>query len=421
MIEQTVAFLVLLLVIAVVAEPLAEKLRLPHSSMLVILGAFTAWILTQVLHIDTGLRAASFHDLIFFVLLPALIFEAAYKIPLPELKTNLPAILLLAIVGMLLTTVIAAAMLFAGIGHPTGFPWITALLAGALLAATDPVAVVAQLKSLGAPEDLAVLLEGESLFNDATAIVVFGIFLSLAMTPELEVTPIGAVLNFGTVFFGGSIIGALIGGVAALGIRLNGDVVSRTVLTLCAAFGSFLIAEAWLHVSGVMASLVAGIVMANVPTDVAINTSRPNGDHSERAPDQSAVNYFWSMMAYLANGCVFLLMGMTITLAMFEDRWLAMIIAIVAVLIARLVSTFGVLALLNPITKHPVPLNYQTVITWGGLRGAVTLALALSLPVDLDYWYTIQSMAFGVVLFTLFIQAPTMPWLLKRTNVAGSN
>ena len=105
---------------------------------------------------------------------------------------------------------------------------------------------------------------------------------------------------------------------------------------------------------------------------------------------------------------------------MFQDRWLAMIIAIAAVLIARPAAIFSSLAIVRPFQKTPVSVAEQAVLTWGGLRGAVTLALALSLPVDLPYWYTIQSMAFGVVLFTLFVQAPTMPVLLRRLQLTGS-
>jgi CPA1 family monovalent cation:H+ antiporter len=402
-IEFVVGFLVVLLGLSLVAEAVASRMRLPHSLILVLLGAGTGYFVTLGLDIDTGLRATNFHNLIFFVFLPVLVFEAAFKISLPELKANLGIIVFLAIAGMLLTTCISAVFLYFGIGHPTGFPWIAALLAGALLAATDPVAVVAQMNTLGAPKRLAVLLEGESLFNDATAIVIFSIFLTLATMPASEVTVGGAIGEFCLVFVGGSLVGALFGALGVYSIRHVRNGMSGAVVTLTAAYGSFLVAEGVLHVSGVMGSLVAGLML-----------SRANATHSSR---DSGLDYFWSALSYVANGSVFLLMGVTITVAMFTERWLAMLIAVGAVLAARILATYGGLTALNLLPGERVPGRYQTVIVWGGLRGAVTLALALALPIELDYWWTIQSMAFGVVLFTLFVQAPTMPWLLRRTGL----
>jgi CPA1 family monovalent cation:H+ antiporter len=335
-----------------------------------------------------------------------LIFEAASKLPVKKLLRDLAPILFLAILGMLLTTGIAAALLFVGIGHPSGFPWIAALLAGALLSATDPVAVVAQLKTLGAPERLSVLLEGESLFNDATAIVLFTILLSIA-TLSGEVGLGSGIVSFAITFFGGALVGLGVGGIAVLLLRAAGGDIHRAVVSAAAAYGSFLLAEAGLHVSGVMASLAAGLTLA-----CAI---QPSG---ENAVD-GQLGYFWGVLAYIANGCVFLLMGLTITIEMFEERWLAMLIAIVAVLIARAGATMGGLSLMNLLLPERVPVNYQLALVWGGLRGAVTVALALSLPVDLEYWWTIQSMAFGVVLFTLFVQAPTTPMLLRRAGLTA--
>ncbi len=402
-VEHYIGLLVGLLALSLFAEWLAAKIKLPHSSLLVLLGACAGFFITQGTTLDTGLRAENFHDLIFFVFLPVLIFEAAYKIDLDLLRENIGVILFLAVIGMLLTTIIAAAMLFAGIGHPTGFPWIAALLSGALLAATDPVAVVAQLHTLKAPKRLEVLLEGESLFNDATAIVLFSIFLVLATMPAAQVSPVSALIDFVVIFAGGALVGAVVGGLCQLGRRLFPPGIASAALTLLAAYGSFLLAEGVLHVSGVMGSLVAGLVMAG------------SGSAEPRA--EKSVNFFWGALAYVANGCVFLLMGVTITIAMFTERWLAMLIAIAAVLIARLISTYASVWLTNRVLQERVPLNYQGVLVWGGLRGAVTLALALSLPTELEYWWTIQSMAFGVVLFTLLVQAPTMPALLSRLGI----
>lgn len=401
-IQFLVGFAVALFALSVLTEPLARWLRLPQTLLLVVSGAVGAFVVTDLLNMDTGLRAASFHDLVFYVFLPVLVFNAAYHLPARQLTANLGIILFFAVGGMLLTAVLCAALVFWGIGHPTGFPWIAALITGALLAATDPVAVVAQLKNLGAPERLVTLLEGESLFNDATAIVLFGILLSMATAGDETFAPGDATLQFLLVFLGGAAVGTAGGLLGSAVLHLLRPGVSHALTSLVMAYGTFLLAEALLEVSGIMATLLAGLLLARA-------VQREDG------PQIGAETGFtFDFLAYAANGSVFLLVGMTITGAMFAERWLAMLIAIGAVLLARLVMVFGASPLLNLIARESIPPGHQAVIAWGGLRGAVTLALALALPTSLDYWWTIQSMAFGVVVFTLFVQAPTMPWLIRR-------
>ena len=390
-----------LLLLALLIQPLARRLHLPFTAILVLAGFVASEALVRS-GIDTGIRAGNFHDLVFFVFLPVLIFESAYTIDARLLLKNLIAVLFLAIPLMLLSTLITAVLVYAGIAHPTGFPWIAAFLTGALLSATDPVAVVALFRQMGAPERLTVLLEGESLFNDATAIVVFGVIIALATGSGDALTYPQAVLHFCRVFFGGALVGAATG-LVFLGItRLLGDVITRALATVIAAYLAFVLAESWLHVSGVMAVLVTGLILGR---STGSDNSRQNG----------FVQTLWKFNAYVANALVFLLMGVTITLDMFSERWLAMLIGIAGVLVARAIGIFTFVPLLTRITPvEPVPRSYQVVMFWGGLRGAVTLALALSLPTDLDYWWTIQSIAFGVVLFTLFAQATTTGALLRH-------
>ena len=191
-----------LLLLAIMVKPLATWLHIPFSALLVVIG-FVASEVLVLSGIDTGIRADNFHDLIFFVFLPVLVFESAYTINVRLLLKNLLPILFLAIPIMLLSTFIAAALIYAGIGHPQGFPWIAALLTGALLSATDPVAVVALLRQMGVSERLALLMEGESLFNDATAIVVFAVFLAIASGTAGPMSVQDASLYFLEVFFGG--------------------------------------------------------------------------------------------------------------------------------------------------------------------------------------------------------------------------
>ncbi|UCC55054.1 MAG: sodium:proton antiporter [Gammaproteobacteria bacterium] len=392
-----------LLVLAIVLQPLARRLHIPPSALLVIAG-FLASELMVGAGIDTGVRAGNFHDLVFFVFLPILIFESAYNIDVRLLLRNLLPVLFLAIPLMLLSALITAVLVYAGIAHPGGFPWIAALLTGALLSATDPVAVVALFREMGVPDRLGLLLEGESLFNDATAIVLFGVFLAMATGSGGPMTWTEASVHFSRVFFGGMLAGGMTGLVMAAVMKLLKDPVTRGVATVITAYLAFAIAESVLHVSGVMAVLVAGLVLGR---------GREN---------ESFVQKLWEFNAWIANALVFLLVGVTITLDMFTERWLAMLIGIAGVISARAIGIFTCIPLLSrALPVEAIPRSYQVIMFWGGLRGAVTLALALSLPTSLDYWWTIQSIAFGVVLFTLFIQATTTGPLIRHYNLNKSN
>ncbi len=403
-IEHVIAALVVLLLLAFIAGPVSRIVRLPYSSVLVITG-FVASELAVMSGIDTGVRAGNFHDLIFYVFIPVLVFESAYKINKTLLLENIVPVIVLAVIGLLLTAALTAIGLYYAIAHPLGFPLIAALLTGSILAATDPVAVVARLREIGAPKRLGVLLEGESLFNDATAIVLFGLLISMALSLESSVTPSAAIIEFLRIFAGGVVTGVVTGITAGLVSKISKSTLMDGILTLIVAYGSYLLADKQFEVSGVMATLTAAIIMS------LMRRQEPGTGTVEK------IGYLWDVIGHIANAIVFIIMGVTITLSMFEERWLAMLIAIAAVLIARAVSTYGSLSLLGLLQKNPVDLRNQTVMVWGGLRGAVTLALALSIPVTLDYWWTIQSIAFGVVLFTLFIQAPTMRLLVNRLGL----
>ena len=403
LIEHVISALVLLLLLALIAKPISQWIRLPYSSVLVLLG-FVVSELLVFLGIDTGIRADNYQSLIFYVFIPVIVFESAYLIDKKQLLENIVPILFLAIVGMLITCTLTAVGLYYGIGHASGFPWIAALLTGSILAATDPVAVVDRLKEINAPKRLSVLLDGESLMNDATAIVLFGLFLSMAVSTTETTSLVQVVMQFFKVFIGGALLGLVIGYLAGFISRYICNELMTGTLTLAVAYGSFLVAEAF-HVSGIMSTLMAAIVMSIVGER---RVSRSEGVNNA---------YLWKVISHVANAFVFLVVGAVVSLSMFEERWLAMLIAIVAVLMARTVSVYGGLSLLALFQKEPVSTRYQAVLVWGGLRGAVTLALALSLPTSLDYWWTIQSIAFGVVLFTLFVQAPSMRRLVDGLGI----
>ena len=406
-ISHTIMMLAGMLILGLMLRPLAERWRIPFAALLVLTGFLGSEILLS-LDLDTGVRYQSFHDLIYYVFLPLLVFEAAFKIDAVLLRRNLFVILLLSIPVLLLSTTITALLVYLGIGHPEGFPWIAALLTGAVLAATDASPITSRFPRLGVPRRLRLLMEGEDLFNDATAIVIFGIFMYVAMHPAEDISFADAALAFLAVFFGGIFIGLLVGLGFLLLSRLFDDSIQQALVTLISAYTAYLIANEVLQVSGVMAVLVTGLIMGRVIH---------NDFQDERG---SFVDTFWSFNVYVAEALVFLLMGVTVTLGMFEERWLAMLIGIIAILAARAVGVFGTVPLINRLPwVEPVPLDFQQVLVTGSLRGAVVLALCLSLPLELSYWWTIQSIAFGVVIFSLFVQAPLVEPLLRRSSLIG--
>lgn len=392
-VEQILA----LVAFTLIASLLHRFIRLDRALACVLVG-FAAGQLIEYLGFDTGIRANNLQDIVFYVILPVLVFEAAWHLDAKLLRRWLWPVLLLATLGMVISSVVAAGLAFTGINNPEGFPWIAALLTGAILAATDPVSVIDQLKAARAPEDLAALFEGESLFNDATAVVLFSLVLTMALSPE--VMHGNGVSLFTAVFLGGVCLGLVTGLLASILLLLLGRPSSTTIVLLFTAFGSFFLAEHLFKVSGIMAVMVSALIARRFLKEVENTVA-------------SGLTHTWEWSSELLNSILFVIMGLVITLGMFESHWLAMLIAIAAALIARLCAVTACSAITGR-TGRPIPKPWQFVMVWGGLRGVIALALALSLPVELEYWYTIQSMVFGVVLFSLLVQATTSAALIKR-------
>ena len=379
-----------LLLISSLVGIVTERLRVPYTAGLVVIGLVLALVGRIELNVSP--------ELFLGLLVPPLIFEAAFQVKAKDLLKDITPILSLAIPGVLLTTFLVGGVLYWG----TDFSLTTALLFGSLIAATDPVAVVALFRSLGVPHRLQLLLEGESLFNDGTAIVLFNMMVTIAVTGYFNLGE--SLLNFVVVSGGGIIIGLLLGLLISLAISIIDNSLIETTLTTVLAFGSYIVAEQF-HVSGVLAVVAAGIVSGNLGPRRMTPTTR------------ILVFNFWEYAAFLANSFVFLLIGLQIDLNILLTDWKAVLWAILAVLVARAASIYG-LSWIGP----GIPRRYKHVLYWGGLRGAISLALALSLPASLGEQGTIiKSMAFGVVLFTLLFQGLTMKPFITRMGLIEKN
>jgi len=381
-IEITIGLLLLASLVGIVTE----RLRVPYTTGLVLIGLVLAFGGRQDINVSP--------QLILGLLVPPLIYEAAFQVKARDLLRDLAPIISLAIPGVLLTTFLVGGVLYWG----TDFSLITALLFGSLIAATDPVAVVSLFRSLGVPKRLQLLIEGESLFNDGTAIVVFNLMVTIALTGYFSLAD--SVINFVLVAGGGLVIGFVLGLLISLAISTIDNPLLETTFTSVLAFGSYILAEQF-HVSGVLAVVAAGVVSGNLGPQRMAPTTR------------ILVYNFWEYAAFLANSFIFLLIGLQIDLNILFSDWNAILWAILAVLVARAASIYGLSWI-----GSGVPMRFKHVLYWGGLRGAISLALALSLPASLgDQRAVIQSMAFGVVLFTLLFQGSTMKVLINRMGL----
>jgi CPA1 family monovalent cation:H+ antiporter len=378
----------LLLLIAAVVAIVTRRFHIPYS-----VGLVAAGIILAMLPFPP--KANLTKDLIFTVLLPPLLFEAALYIEWNQLRRDLPVILTLATIGVLLSACVTAT----GMHYLVHWQWPGALLFGVLIAATDPVSVIATFKEAKAHGRLLVLIEAESLLNDGTAAVAFGVVVAFAAGQQFTPPEITALL-FTTI--GG---GILCGGAVALGALLlagrTDDHLVQITFTTVAAYGSFLLADHF-GLSGVLATITAGLVMGNFKSLGAL-------------PDRGkeAVHAFWEYAAFVANSLIFLLIGIHEAHQNFTAIWLPAIIAIALVTLGRAVAIYPCCLLFSRSSLR-VTARHQNVLFWGGLRGALALALALGLLPEMPQREEIISISFAVVAFSVFVQGLTMTPFLRR-------
>ncbi len=377
-----------LLFVAVLVGVAANRLRVPYTVGLVIMGLILAFRGQVDIQISPNLILA--------LLVPPLIFEAAFHLNYNDLRHNLAPILILAIPGVVLTTLITGGIVAWG----AGLALPLAMVFGALVSATDPVSVVALFRTMGVPKRLQVLLEGESLFNDGTAIVIFDLVIVAALVGFQSFNLAESIFEFVRVAGGGLVVGFLLGWLISQAISRIDDHLIETTLTSVLAFGSYLIAEHLLGVSGVLAVVAAGLVNGNI------------GPRGMSPTTRIVVFNFWEFAAFISNSFIFLLIGLRIDLNDLFGSWQLIVWAVIAVLVSRAIAVYG----LSRVSRE-IPSKWRHVLYWGGLRGAISLALALSLPASLEGSNQIQLMAFGVVLFTLLVQGFSMGPLVRRLGL----
>lgn len=395
----------LLFVAASLLAVIANRLRLPYTVALVLGGL----LLGSLRLFQTPVLT---HDLVFSIFLPGLIFESAYHLSASTLWRDRLAIFGLAVPGVFLSMIVTAYVFLAVypyLPHLAGMNLSlgVALVFGAAVAATDPISVVSIFRQLGAPARLTFLIESESLLNDGTAIVFFTLFLGIALGKGVSLPALG--LEFVTMVGGGALLGLIIGWLSSEVIKRVNDGMVEITITILAAYGSFLLATQ-LDFSGVIATVVAGLLCGNYAAQRGMSASV-----------RMAVNTFWEYLGFVLNSLIFLLVGLTIHLQDLLKIWALVLAAYLAVTVARAVVVYGMGAILRP-TRARIPLNWNFILLWGGIRGALSMVLALSLPMEFPSRDLLINLVFGVVLLTILVQGLSISPLGRLFDVlAGKN
>jgi monovalent cation:H+ antiporter, CPA1 family len=399
-----IEFLVWLLIAAAIIAMLAKRLRTPYTVSLVLGGLLLGVIQLPILSpLQPGNRPNWLTpDVILILFLPALVFEGSVKLDVRELLRNSAPLLLLANAGVLLAALVTGYLVHWLIGLPV----LIALLFGCIISATDPISVLAIFKDLRVDKRLSLIMEGESLLNDGTAVVLFGILFGAIVAEKLTVPQ--SIEQYFLAVAGGAVLGSALGYLAS---RITGTVDDPQIeitLTTILAYGSYLLAF-HLHLSGVIATASAGLMLGNFGAKRGMS-----------AGTRTAMQSFWEYISFVMNSLVFLLIGLEIHVRELLRNWTLMALAVGAVLVGRVLSVYLFVPLSNRFAEE-IPFRWQLVVVWGGLRGALALALALSLPSTFPYRDQILDLTFGVVVFSIVVQGLTIKPLLRLLKLANGH
>jgi CPA1 family monovalent cation:H+ antiporter len=390
-IPDLVTILIILLLIATVVALVTQRFRIPYVTGLVLAGLPITEVLSRRIGLDPSLVLNLF--------LPILIFEAAINTEISRLRSTFKPIALLAGPGSIFSSAIIAVLLLFGLG----LTWIPALLMGVILANTDTVSMIAVFKEIHVPSRLSTIVEGETLFNDAAALVSFNLILAVYATGSL--TFLEGVKELLVVTLGGSLVGLVLGYLSLpIFVRLN-DPLGSLLLTVALALGTFQIGQ-FLSVSGAVAVVIAGLIFGN------LGLSR-----STSAFDRITLLSFWEYAGFGVNTFIFLLIGIEINPVTLWRILPAILFVVLAYQLGRILSVYLLLAGLRWFDR-PIPLRWQHVLFLGNIKGSLSMALAISIPLTLPGRDEIIALVFGAVLFSLVVQGLSLPWLVKRLKLS---
>jgi monovalent cation:H+ antiporter, CPA1 family len=408
----------------------AKRVKLPHTVFLVIIGLLLG-LLAQLPAFSFFTEFSLTPELLFFLLLPTLLFESAYNINVRRMVEDTPIILILSILGLLISTIIIGGTLYLLLQFiGLNVPFIVTLIFGALISATDPVAVLALFKEYGAPRRLSLIFEGESLFNDATAVALFLVLLGVAQFGfhGFE-TILEGSLTFTSMMLGGVLFGVVVGGIFTklIGLTRENEIASIS-LTIVLAHITFILAEILSHqirigdfhlaISPIIATTVAALLMGNY------------GRSKIHPRAEEFVENLWSQLAFISNSLIFILIGILFidVVQLTVDLLLVIVTTILIVALARAMSIYPLLGIFNLVSKKSVqiPLPWQHLLSWGSLRGALAVTMVLLIPDDLSFqnWNLsvspkefLLTITVGCIFATLFIKATTIKTFMRRLKL----
>ena len=416
-----VELLILLLIVTLIVALLSRLMRIPYTLLLVIVGFLVGIVgLLSFLpheHLDP--------NLVLYIFIPALLFEGAWNADLDRLEAEWLPIILLAIPGMVLSLLVVAVALHVGIG----LEWLLALLVGAIVAPTDPVAVIALFQQLGVPDRLRILVEGESIFNDGTGGAAYELVLAVLL-PTLGLAEVSGEPSFHNVpalgimaevlwlIFGGFLLGLGVGWLVSHLLRRIDDRLVVITITFAVAYGMYVLGTA-VSTSGLLAVVGAGLVMGSY-----------GRKHAMSPRTIEAADDVWEFINYLANSLLFLLLGFELALTNLVQSFPGIFFGVLGVLIGRVLMIYVFIPLQDVLARwwahrrlkrnprrtrpRPIPPAWRPVMVLSGLRGALSLALVLSLPEALAQRNLLTDIVYGVILVTLLGQGLTLRVLLPR-------
>lgn len=383
--------------------PLLEKLHLPWPAALIASGFIGSELVTTY-GVDLSLRWHSLRSLFLDLLIPVLIYDAVLKIKIGDLRQHMLAIVLFSLPFTVLTALLSGTILYFFIGHPTGFPLASALTAGALLSITNPIATIKLFSRC--PKPLRTIISGESLFNSIVAISLFSFCVSYSI--DLQNTSMTqAIHTFGQQLIGALGIGLLSGTLSYLLLRLSNKPNNQTLVSFLVCVSTVYLSNLWLGGAGITAAFISSLLLVYLSdrNDIIKKTAQPR-----LAP----MFLQWNFISYIAAVITFTIMGISITADMFSQQWLAMLIGLFASLLARYV-------LVHSMGFKLLPAQQRNYMALGGVRGMAVVALAISLPTELTAWWTIQSIAYAVVLFSILLQTPLLSQKIERQSASFAN
>ncbi len=390
-----------LLAVSMMAAAVCSYIPIPYTVFLVILGMFLGSLARQNTELNFLLDFQLSPDLVLYLFLPVLVFESAINLDARSLIKDIVPILVLAIPALVIST----AIIGLGLWFIEDFNIIYALIFGALISATDPVAVISLFKELGAPHRLTILVEGESLLNDATAIVLFNILLGISIWEQFGVFDFYvAIAEFFKVFFGGLGIGIIIGVITSEILhRIHANISAYLIMSIVVAYSSFAISEHLMHVSGVMAVVSSAITLGLLGVSRIPQRERETVDET------------WDVLALVCNSLLFLLVGLSVDVSLLFSHVDTIFIAIILVLIARAAGVYTLVPATVKIFNLPkVSMNERHIMWWGALKGGLAIAIVLSIPSEIPGRETLIYVTLGVVLFSLLINASTVRPLMHK-------